>query len=208
MTERSVKIMSPKTKVQFEKVRQEKRELILETALEIFATYGYHGTSISMIAQHAGIAKGLLYNYFKSKEELLKAVVSNGFKEIFDTFTPLLDKNFPEEMLTPVSFRKLIKKIFKIMNDNIHFWRLYFALAFQPGVAELIYQDYKGVIFSQFDLLEKYYKKQSSKNPIADAVHANSVMDGLMINIIQSTPNFDNKKIIERILKRLEKPIY
>ena len=94
------------------------------------------------------------------------------------------------------------------MQDNIHFWRLYFALAFQPGVAEIIYQDYKGMMISQFDLLEKYYKKQGSKNPKADAVHANSVMDGLMINIIQATPNFDNKKIIDKILKQLEKPIY
>jgi AcrR family transcriptional regulator len=182
--------------------------LILETALEIFATYGYHAASISMIAQHAVIAKGLLYNYFESKEALLKAVINNGFKDFFDIFTPLLDKNFPEKMFTPEEFRKLIKKVFKIMSENIHFWRLYFALAFQPGVAEIIYQDYKGMMISQFDLLNKYYKKQGSKNSKADAVHANSVMDGLMINIIQSTPNFDDKKIIEKILRSLEKPIY
>jgi len=200
--------MSPKTKEQIKEVRKEKRELILETALEIFATYGYHGTSISMISQHAGIAKGLLYNYFESKEELLKAVINSGFKDFFDVFSPILDKNFSEKMFTTEHFRKLIKKVFKIMQDNIHFWRLYFALAFQPGVAEIIYQDYKGMMISQFDLLEKYYKKQGSKNSRADAIHANSVMDGLMINIIQSTPNFDDKNIINKILKQLEKPMY
>ena len=200
--------MAPKTKAQFEEVRQEKRELILETALEIFATYGYHAASISMIAQHAGIAKGLLYNYFESKEALLKAVINTGFKDFFEIFTPLFDENFSEEMFTTEQFRKLIKKIFTIMQDNIHFWRLYFALAFQPGVTEIIYQDYKDMMISQFDLLKKYYKKQGSKNPKADAVHTNAVMDGLMINITQSTPNFDDKKLIESILKQLEKPMY
>ncbi len=200
--------MSPKTKVQFEEIKQEKRELILETALEIFATYGYHGASISMIAQHAGIAKGLLYNYFESKEELLKAVINHGFKDFFDIFNELLDKGLSDEMLTSIQFRKIFKKVFEIMRSNLHFWRLYFALAFQPGVTEIIYKDYKNMMISQFDLLEKYYKKNGSKNPKADAIHTNSVMDGLMINIIQSTPNFDDEKIVDKILKGLEKPIY
>jgi len=200
--------MSPKTKAQFEEVRLEKRELILETALEIFATYGYHGASISMIAQHAGIAKGLLYNYFESKEDLLKAVVSDGFKDFLDIYTPLLDKNFSEEMLTPELFRKLFKKAFKVMKDNIHFWRLYYALALQPGVMEMIIKDYEGYMFTHLDLMEKYYKKQGSKKPRADALHLYILMDGITMNYIQPHNEFTIEEMESTIIKELEKPIY
>ena len=200
--------MSPKTKSQFEEVRQEKRERIIETALEIFATYGYHGSSISMIAQHAGIAKGLLYNYFASKEELLKAVVNDGFKDFMDIFNPILDKNFSEEMLTPVLLRELFKKIFTIIKENIHFWRLYFALALQPGVMELIIKDYEGMMFKHLELLEIYYKRQGSNKPRADALHTYILLDGITMNLIQSHTEFSIDELENTLLKRIEKPIY
>jgi|GEM_PF-3399271 len=47
--------MTPRTAEQFEKIRQSKSEQILMAALELFVTHGYHGTSISAIAEHAGI---------------------------------------------------------------------------------------------------------------------------------------------------------
>ncbi len=200
--------MSPKTKQQINKIRQEKRALILETALEIFATYGYHGASISMISQHAGIAKGLLYNYFESKEELLKAVVSDRFKDFLDIYSPLLDKDFTEEMLTPELFRKLFKNAFKVMKENMHFWRLYFALALQPGVLEIIMKDYEGLMFTHLELLEKYYKRQGSKKPRADALHTYILMDGITMNYIQPHNEFSINEMEKVLMKRLEKPIY
>lgn len=208
LTERSVKNMAPKTKEQFEEVRQEKRERIVETALEIFATYGYHGSSISMIAQHAGIAKGLLYNYFESKEALLKAVVNGGFKDFMDILNPILDKNFSEEMMTPELFRELFKKIFTIIKENIHFWRLYFALALQPGVMELIIKDYEGLMFKHLELLEIYYKRQGSKRPRADALHTYILLDGITMNFIQPHNEFTWEELENTLIDGIEKPIY
>jgi AcrR family transcriptional regulator len=200
--------MSPKTKAQFEEVRQEKRELILGTALEIFATYGYHGASISTIAQHAGIAKGLLYNYFKSKEELLKAVVNYGFKDFIDIFNPFLTNDLTDDLLTPEMFHELIIKIFKIIKENIHFWRLYFALALQPGVMEIIVKDFEVFMFKHLELLEMYYKKQGSKNPRADALHTYVLIDGIIINFIQPLNEFSLDELENTLIKGLEKPIY
>ena len=200
--------MSPRTKKQIEGIRQEKRKLILETALEVFATYGYHGASISMIAQHAGIAKGLLYNYFESKENLLKEVVSDGFKDFLDIYAPVMNKNFSEEMLTPELFRKLFKKAFQVMKDNIHFWRLYYAMALQPGVMELIMKEYEGLMIHHLDLLEKYYKRQGSKKPRADALHTYILLDGITMNYIQPNSEFTIEEMENTIIKGLEKPIY
>ena len=48
-----------------------KKEQILTSALELFVTLGFHGTSTSAIAKNAGISNGILFHYFKTKEELI-----------------------------------------------------------------------------------------------------------------------------------------
>ena len=83
--------MSPRTEKQYEQIREQKRALILETALRLFADEGFHSTSISKIAKGAGISKGLMYNYFGSKEELLKDIVISGISNLTDTFDPNKD---------------------------------------------------------------------------------------------------------------------
>jgi len=99
LTERSVKNikMSPRSKKQIEELKEVKRKLIMNSALELFADYGYHGTSINMIAKKAGIAKGLIYTYFENKESLIKELVLGGIEEFSDIFDPNNDGVLTEE---------------------------------------------------------------------------------------------------------------
>jgi AcrR family transcriptional regulator len=55
-------------------IPKEKRGAILAAAQALFGHYGYRRTSIEDIAQEAGIAKGTVYLYFKSKEEIFRAL--------------------------------------------------------------------------------------------------------------------------------------
>lgn len=50
---------------------EEKRRLIIDAAVRVFARDGYHTSRVGDIAEEAGIAHGLLYHYFSSKEEVL-----------------------------------------------------------------------------------------------------------------------------------------
>jgi TetR/AcrR family fatty acid metabolism transcriptional regulator len=52
----------------------EKRRAILHAAVRVFARKGYHGCRIADVARQAGVAYGLVYHYFRSKEELLESV--------------------------------------------------------------------------------------------------------------------------------------
>lgn len=52
-----------------------RRSQILETALRLFALHGFNGVSTKQIAQEVGIAEGLIFHYFASKEDLLNAVI-------------------------------------------------------------------------------------------------------------------------------------
>jgi AcrR family transcriptional regulator len=52
-----------------------RRRQILETALRLFAKQGFDGTSTKQIAQEAGIAEGLIFHYFRTKEHLLTTMM-------------------------------------------------------------------------------------------------------------------------------------
>jgi AcrR family transcriptional regulator len=66
------------------RTRTEKRDLILDAAVKVFARRGYHGSRVSDIASEAGIAYGLVYHYFRNKEEILATIFEerwSGFLE-------------------------------------------------------------------------------------------------------------------------------
>lgn len=52
----------------------DKREAILEAALELFAERGFHGTAVPLVAERAGVGAGTIYRYFESKEALVNAL--------------------------------------------------------------------------------------------------------------------------------------
>ncbi len=60
----------PRTRIQIEK-----RELILEAALEIFAQHGFRGATIDQIAEAAGMSKPNLLYYFKSKDDIHRTLI-------------------------------------------------------------------------------------------------------------------------------------
>ena len=61
-----------------------RRRTIMEVASEVFGKKGYGGATISEIAGKAGIAEASIYQYFKSKEQLLLSVLGNWFVELAD----------------------------------------------------------------------------------------------------------------------------
>ena len=63
--------------------QEEKRRQILDAAVHAFARKGYHACRVSEIAEEAGVAYGLVYHYFGSKEEVLETIFR-------DTWTQML----------------------------------------------------------------------------------------------------------------------
>lgn len=121
--------MTPRTAKQYREIREEKKALIMDVALEHFASKGYHITTISHIARHAGISKGLMYNYFKSKEQLLTEIVNRSMEEVASYLDPDNDGYLSEE-----EFELFVRKLFLILREKISFWRLFYQLLMQKEV--------------------------------------------------------------------------
>lgn len=65
--------------------QEDKRRLILEAAVHVFARKGYHAARVGDIAEEAGVAHGLLYHYFPSKESLLETIFRETWRDVLDT---------------------------------------------------------------------------------------------------------------------------
>ena len=65
-------------KATFNGLPQEKKERVLAAATDLFAERGFHRTEMDEIARRAGISKGSLYNYFKSKDDLFLHICNLG----------------------------------------------------------------------------------------------------------------------------------
>lgn len=123
--------MSPRTAVQFKEIREEKRSLIMDAALENFAGKGFHNTTINQIALQSGISKGLMYNYFESKDELLAEIIDRSVSEMYKYFDTDRDG-----MLTGEEFELFIRKLFNLLKEKRSFWRLFFQMIMQKDVMD------------------------------------------------------------------------
>ena len=65
---------------------REKRKVILDAAISVFADQGYHGARVGDIAEHAGVAHGLLYHYFASKDDVLRTIFVENWGELLVRF--------------------------------------------------------------------------------------------------------------------------
>ncbi|MEK8128907.1 helix-turn-helix domain-containing protein [Paenibacillus filicis] len=64
--------MSPRTKEQNEEIRKQRTQEILQAAILVYAEKGYAASEIGDIAERAGLARGLVYHYFKNKQTLFR----------------------------------------------------------------------------------------------------------------------------------------
>jgi AcrR family transcriptional regulator len=88
-------------------VPEERRRQILEAAVRAFAAKGYHACRVSDIATEAGVAYGLVYHYFGSKDALLQAIFDETWGAMLDTI------NSVEQLDEPASDR--VRKVTEIV---------------------------------------------------------------------------------------------
>lgn len=84
--------------------KQQKRESLLDSAFSLFINNGFNKTSISDIVNHAGVAKGTFYLYFKDKYDIRNHLIAHKARQVFqNAYANLLDhpdiKDFEEQLI-------------------------------------------------------------------------------------------------------------
>lgn len=118
----------------FDRVDEERRNLILEVGTEEFSSKGYESANINVIAKKAGISIGLMYKYFATKEDLFITCLKYG--------TDILEKALYDIM---ISDDKLLKKAEKLIRticlhskQHANYIKMYNEICAEKGSIERI----------------------------------------------------------------------
>lgn len=181
----------------FIKKRNASTELILQIGLELFADNGYHPATIRMIAEKAGISLGLLYNYFKSKEEVLLAIFKKNTKDIQAEF---LNSKELEPKTTLATF---IRQFFKIQKSNRNFWLLYYSIKLSRKTSLLVTQETKELESTMQEILEDCLMAAEIPFPSLEAKFVMASLDGLAQHLLMLN-NFPINDLIHLLLLKYQ----
>jgi AcrR family transcriptional regulator len=193
--------MSPRSAKQYSEIRKQKKELIMETALELFAENGFHATSMSQIAKKAGISKGLAYNYFQSKNEILEEILETSYNEIYKN----IDINH-DGILTDEEFYFFIKKTFQLINRNRRFWKLYTSVVLQTNILEEKNKSMVEKLTPAFNLIRNFLISKGSKDPEGDLMVISTLLKGASVIMI-SSDFYPSELLEEKIIAAIQRII-
>ena len=160
------------------------KNLIIETATKYFSKYGFHKTTMDEIAKHIHKAKGVLYYYFKSKEELFNEVLRRELSNIKMELSKIMDSG--KDSLT------IIKKYFltrlKLLSTAVNYHETLKADFFEKyHFVKDVRDDFAEFEYNQLKLLFKKGNREGY----------------LDIKNIESTVN-----IVIMLLNSIELPLY
>jgi AcrR family transcriptional regulator len=189
--------MSPRSEEQFEAIRQQRKESLKASALKLFASKGFNDTSVMDIAHDAGVSKGLLYNYYKNKDELVRDMITSEFRKAMDD----MGFDFGEE-LDSEKLKLMIEGYFDMMEQNSNFWKLYIAVITQPAVTELVKEDIFALLEPFFATASAYYIKKGVKNPMAYAYLLGAIFDGIGIDYMFAPDQYPLQEVKKLIIEK------
>ena len=131
----------PRTPEQNQQLRSERSRQLLGAALRTFARLGFERATVRDIAQEAGVAQGLLYSYFRSKDDILREVFEQGAHDVADALaadaralaTPATAPD--TAAAAAVALEHVIRRSVEIVRERREFWQLNYMVRHQPQTA-------------------------------------------------------------------------
>lgn len=187
--------MTPRTPEQNKEIRQQTRQQIIGSALELFAESGYANTSISAIAKKAGVSKGLIYHYFDSKESILEGIYDQWIaigNEVLD---------FPEDYTAADKIRQVLEYSFQFIKEQTGMGRLMVSLTLQPDIAERLKPKFEEVQENQMVLYINILEELGYENPELKAYHLGALMDGILLGYVTMGDDYPFEKMKQKIME-------
>lgn len=140
--------MSPRNIEQNSIIRDERREMILDHAMRVFARRGYAAAKISDVAESASISQGLVYHYFSSKADMFKAAVEQTLY-LSDSAV----KGFLSAPIEPYEKMKMLTE------RNLDFedpegYALRWLMMLQTGLTDSVPEGVRGLLGERFSSVE------------------------------------------------------
>jgi len=178
------------------------REEILEAALSLFSSKGFHNVSMQDIANESEFGVGTLYNFFDSKEQLFVELMKTGIEKIGQLLIPILDSNKQEQE----KLSEFIRVHADMIENNVEFIKLYISQYGTSTSVNPMLKDISNLKTTVAAKLESIIKAGMQKQ-IFRRVHPEIVALSLRATLeafgFESSANFDKAKA-KKGLSRIE----
>ncbi|MFD0049887.1 TetR/AcrR family transcriptional regulator [Actinomycetes bacterium NPDC127524] len=168
--------------------KEKKREHLLESALKCFGEKGYQAATMDDIVAYSKTSKGLIYNYFKSKEELYISLMeertSKSFKQLAERFTAIDSAKEKIRVLFSIyKDRPETSEWRNIISVHMEFW---INSAKQDKLGEIMKNRYKEQYrLFMADIIEEGKKKGEFKKEVSSEVAGSlfwAIIDGICLH--------------------------
>ena len=182
---------------------------ILAAAEAVFARHGFAATTVDLIAEAAGVAKGTLYLYYPSKSALYSAAVTAGFRDLAQQTIASLSADAP----LPTKLRNLFEMRLRYFQERADFFRIYTAELGSLGQAAVeIRQEHRRLFHQQVNSLEREVRAAMrggvlrKLNPRQVAVTVLDLSHGIVQRTLDPVPG-DDAEDVDALLNILWKGI-
>ncbi|OUL28650.1 TetR family transcriptional regulator [Nostoc sp. T09] len=169
----------PRTPEENERIRRATKEQILKAAMDLFFNKGYHATSIDEVAKTANISKGLLYHYFKGKEDLFAAMVDVRLNDLLVVMQGAAAKKTPTEQI-----RHIAEGALEDVRRQPEVFRFYLNLFTQPRLDPVVAKYGQKLMdeqAKQFEVQTEMFTKLGVANPRKRSIYFSSTLQGIML---------------------------
>lgn len=188
----------PRTAKENERIRSATREQILIAAIALFCQKGYYSTSIEDVAKGAGISKGLVYHYFKGKEELLSALVDIRINDIVVVMNAAAAKETPVQQI-----QHIVEGALDDVRRKPEIFLFYLNLFTQPRLEPAIAKYSQKLMDEQarqFTVQTEMFRKLGATNPQQRSLYFSATLQGIMLMFSTYPETFPLDKLQAQVI--------
>ena len=159
------------------------KKKLFTAAMQLFEAQGYFATSIEAIAAKAGVSKGLTYNYFATKEELLVALLDDATQRMAAVGATLREDTMPAR-----SIEHFVTNYLEFLQEERRYLKLNLTLLLTPELKHIVAKAQKRRANLLLDLTTNWFTQAQAKLPGVQARLFLALLDGVALHYLAIYP--------------------
>lgn len=155
------------------------KQKIINAAIKLFEKQGYFATTVEQVTKEAGVSKGLVYNYFPSKESLLVALIEAGTDKI-ETVANKLDLSGSIED----SIQVFINHFVAFLQKEKRFLKLQLSMLTAPELKTVVTKPQRARALILLDHTTQWFTNHGIEEPQSKARMFLALLDGIALHYL------------------------
>ena len=143
---------------------------IKEQGKSLFSEKGFHNVSVRELSKSCKMALGLLYRYYRNKEDLLKVILSESFSKLLLDIEAIPNKNTVKEYFFELHL---------VLTKNFDTWKIYQSVRWDNSLQKILVEEFSFLNANMCESLRVVLKKSGQKSPLLTAKTVYAAIDGI-----------------------------